>query len=747
MAALVPGSSLGPYTVREQLGSGGMGEVYLADDPRLSRRVAIKILSPSLTSDDTAKQRFLQEAQAASALDHPNICTIFDVGETDDGQLDLVMAHYEGETLADRLQAGPIGVAEAVELVSQVGRGLGEAHRAGVVHRDIKPANLLLTSGGTVKILDFGLAKLMGSEGATQIGTMLGTVAYMSPEQARGEGVDHRTDIWALGVVLYEMLAGRRPFEGENLLAISGAIQDARPAPLGGEAASLSGVVVRALSKKRTERPQQASDFVEELGAALGPGASTVASADAGSSIAVLPFADMSAAKDQDYFCEGMAEEIINALTKLDGLKVASRTSSFQFKGESDDIRAIGDALGVTTVLEGSVRTAGTRLRVTAQLINIADGYHLWSERYDRTMEDVFDIQDEIAAAITEALKVELVGGTPAPAVERFTDDLDAYHLYLQGRHQWLNRPDGWLAKATRCYEEATEKDPDYPLAHAGTAQLDVIRGVYGMLPPKVAFPQARRACELALAKGPDVAEVHATSGMIETTFDWDWEASERSHTKAIALDATDPLPLLWRGVLFACTGRQAKAEADAAAALALDPLTSYTRTIAASSKSLGKTVQGVEMLRTTLEADPDYMLAHFLAAMGYGGLSMHQQAIGHAQQADRLAGHLPFTAGQLGQAYARAGQTTEAKAVLDELKKRSEREYVPMVALAFIAAALGAMDDALDWLEQEHRDRGVLLWMMGASPLFAEFRGEARFQALLRQMGLGGPVLEEKNG
>ena len=470
--ALSPGATLGPYTIRDQIGAGGMGEVYTADDPRLGRQVAIKVLSPELTRDGTAKQRFLQEAQAASALDHPNICTTHDVGETDDGQLYLVMAHYDGETLADRLDRGALPLDEAIDLVSQVGKGLAEAHRAGVVHRDIKPANLLLTSSGTVKILDFGLAKLVGAEGATQTGTMLGTVAYMSPEQARGETVDHRTDIWALGVVLYEMLAGRRPFEGDNLLAISSAIQESRPASLSGEAASVGGVVARALSKKRTERPQQVGQWIDELRAALGAGPAA-APADTGPSVAVLPFADMSAAKDQDYFCEGMAEEIINALTKLDGLAVASRTSSFQFKGTSDDIRAIGDALNVKAVLEGSVRTAGNRLRVTAQLIKIADGYHLWSERYDRTMEDVFDIQDEIAAAITEALKLELVGGGRAPAVKRYTDDLDAYHLYLQGRHHYLNRPPGWLAKATRCYEEAVERDPHYPLAHAGIGQLE----------------------------------------------------------------------------------------------------------------------------------------------------------------------------------------------------------------------------------------------------------------------------------
>ena len=367
---LTPGTKLGPYQIVSQLGQGGMGVVYTATDPRLKRTVAIKLLPPDLTKDEIAKQRFLQEAQAASALDHPNICTIHEINETDDGQLYLVMSHYEGETLKERISRGPLDLTDAIGIATQVGEGLAEAHKAGIVHRDIKPANLLVTKTGTVKILDFGLAKLAGAEGMTQTGTTLGTVAYMSPEQLRGEEVDQRTDIWSLGVVLFEMVAGQRPFKGERLEAVSVNILQSQPTSLGGSRpgvlADLERLVNRALVKPVAERYQTVTDLLGELRKLQSsPTVATPVQPDQ-PSIAVLSFTNMSADPEQEYFCDGMAEEIINALTKLENLRVVARTSAFQFKGQSLDLREVGKKLDVTSVLEGSVRKAGNRLRVTA---------------------------------------------------------------------------------------------------------------------------------------------------------------------------------------------------------------------------------------------------------------------------------------------------------------------------------------------------------------------------------------------
>lgn len=502
------GQTVSHYRILERLGTGSMGEVYLAEDLRLGRKVALKLLPSDLTRDEAAKARLIREARTASLLDHPHICTVYDIEELSTGQLLLVMAYCDGVTLKTRLEQGPLPIEEAVGLACQMAEALIEAHSRGIVHRDIKPANAMVTKSGRLKLVDFGLAHLPEATALTAAGTILGTPAYMAPEQLRGEEADARADLWALGAVLYEMLAGRPPFGGAILEAVLYSVVHEAPEPVdrvrNGLPAALVRIVNRALAKDRQSRYQQAEQMLAELHtcqARLSAGearAVGVATAQI-PSIAVMPFANLSADPEQEYFCEGMTEELITALGAIDGLRVAAKTSTFHVKGKDLEIRAIGDQLNVETLLEGSVRKVGDRLRVTAQLVNVSDGYHLWSERYDRRLDDVFAVQDEIARAIVAKLKVKLVGPQEAPLVKRASANLEAYQLYLKGRYHFARRYKGGLEQAVDCFSRALDLDRDFAPALAGLADGLSVTGFYGFGLPRALVPKARQAAERAL--------------------------------------------------------------------------------------------------------------------------------------------------------------------------------------------------------------------------------------------------------
>jgi len=569
------GTTLGHYRIVEQIGAGGMGVVYRAHDERLDRDVAIKVLHQDVAQDADRLARFEQEAKAVAKLDHPNILAIHDFG-TDHGVTYAVTELLDGQNLRQSIPATGMPWQKVVEMGAAIADGLAVAHGKGIVHRDLKPENVFITSDGRVKILDFGLAQVKEpveeeaetatlTPAGTVPGTVMGTMGYMSPEHLRGEPTDARSDIFALGCVLYEMLTGSSPFRRDTTADTMAAILKEEPPDV-----SLSGVkvtrelnriVAHCVEKNPRGRFQSAADLAFALRSVdlarpdRGPGLAVDGSArpvpsDEVPSIAVLPFTDMSPARDQDYFCEGMAEEIINALTKIENLRVAARMSAFQFKGRSEDARQIGDTLNVKMLLEGSVRTAGNHLRVTAQLINVEDGYHLWSERYDRELDDVFEIQDEITSEIVTALEGRIGERTQFRA-KRGTENVEAYHLYLKGRYFWVHRQKGMMQKALEAYRQAVEKDPSYSLAYAGLCWIYTILGLYGALPPDRAYAKAEAAGKRALALDPDhdFADVQITAWALGFFFEWDWGKAAQAVGRAIEIEADHVMSHVFNGL------------------------------------------------------------------------------------------------------------------------------------------------------------------------------------------------------
>jgi serine/threonine-protein kinase len=723
------------YAIDREVGSGGMATVYLAEDLKHHRQVAVKVLRPELAVA-LGSERFLREIEVTAGLSHPHILPLHDSGDAD-GFVFYAMPYVAGESLRQRLnRETQFSIDDALRITEQVAAALDFAHRRNVIHRDIKPENILLHEGEAM-VADFGIALAVaaaGGERLTETGLSIGTPEYMSPEQVAGERkVDARSDVYSLACVLYEMLAGQPPFTAATAQAVMArhltdpvpAITTVRP----GVSQPVATAITEALGKVPADRFASARAFAEALRAdALEAEADT-------KSIGVLPFENLSPEPDQEYFSDGLTEEVINALTQLPGLHVAARTSSFWYKGKSPDLVEVGDKLKVHTVLEGSVRKAGSRVRITAQLVNVADGYHLWSERYDRDLGDVFALQDEIARTIANRLKLTLVHSAGGETVTAPTDDLEAYDLYLKGRYWWNQRGVG-LQKGLECFQNAVERDPGYALAHAGIADAYCLLGFYNVMRSHDAYPKAKAAALRALELDASLSAAHAALGYVGMVYEWDWVTAEREFLRAIELDPRYVSAQLWHGIyLWYAKGDWDAAVAKTRYAIGLDPLSVFTHTQLGATLSFARRYdEALTMLDRALELDSLYFLAHHYMGETYRHQARYEEAAEALERAIRLSGASPWSATQLALTHAAAGRVSEAETVLGEWLASGRCDVFPL-CVALVQFAIGDRDQGYVWLEHAYEQRDGLLPVVSWYRDFDGERDDPRLQNLLRRL------------
>ena len=744
-------SSVGSrYAIESEIGHGGMAVVYRARDLRYGRVVALKVLQPHL-SEALGAERFLREVGVVARLHHPHLLPLYDSGELD-GLLYYVTPYVTGGSLGDLMEReGRLPLSRALELAREVADALDYAHRQQIVHRDIKPANILLDEGHAV-VADFGVATAVSAavgSGPTQPGGLVGTPAYMSPEQAADQPLDGRSDIYALGCVLYAMLTGHPPFTATSPVALL-ALRLTDPAPTlaaGGVAVppEVEDLMARALARRPEDRFQSGADLALALsGAGQGPDAAAAgggaAAAHRIASIGVLPFANMSADPQNEYFSDGMTEELINALGQVPGLRVAARTSAFTFKGREVDVREVGRRLDVAAVLEGSVRRAGGRIRVAAQLVSAADGYRIWSATFDRDLADVFALQEELAQAIVAALPLPQTPG-PVTLIRPSTSGTEAYSLYLKGRFFTSKRSIEGLSAGIGHFEQAIALDPAYALAHAALAEGWAFRGFeeFGDLSPLLAMPRAETAVRRALELDPSLPEGHCIRAIIRILFDWDTKGAEVALRRAIELKPNLPLAHVWYAVMLLTRGNHEEAIARCEHAVALDPLALSIQAVhGLCCHFAGRFDEALTRHRGILELESANPRALVWSCRTLRVAGRIEEALRMAEEAVARCGRLPVIVGELGTALGLLGRHTEAAATLDDLQELRHRRYVSPAWEIPILQALGKTEQVRDAFSRMEAERSGLVPFLATDPVWAEFRPFGWFRDLLTRTGAG---------
>jgi TolB-like protein/Tfp pilus assembly protein PilF len=779
MEVVMIGTTISHYKIVEKLGGGGMGVVYKAEDTKLRRIVALKFLSPDLARDEQAKTRFVHEAQAASALRHPNICTIHDIDETADNRLFIVMDFYEGKTLKEMIESGPLPIDKAIDVAIQVAQGLAKAHESGVVHRDIKPANILIGQDGIARIVDFGLAKLSGQTMLTKAGSTLGTEAYMSPEQARGESVDHRTDIWSLGVTMYEMVTGQLPFKSEYHDGLVYSLLNEQPSPMTGLRTGvpmeLERITGKCVEKKAADRYQHADELLVDL-RSLKRRVETGGAAQAAAvakplmrkkyavyaglfilvaailltvkvllptrevldSIAVLPLENLSGDPAQEYFSDGMTDALITELQKIKSLRVISRTSVRQYKGTIKTLPEIARELNVKAVVEGSVLRDSDNVRINVQLLQASPEKHLWANAFDRKMKNVLGLQSEVARSIAQEIRVTVTPQEQTRLASGRPINTEAYQLYLQGRYHFAQRTLAAFNKSIQLFQQALDKDPDDALAYAGLAESYGILPFYGGALPKDAFPKAKAAALKALELDNSLAEAHAAVGFVLFYWDWDWPAAEKELLQAIDLKQSYVVAHHWYAEYLSAMGRHEQAVAEIKIAQELDPVSPLMLAIGGEvCNHAGRYDEAIEQCLKALELDPNFALAHGNLSGAYRRKGMYKESITEAEKSVELYGSTFDSLILQVHVYAVAGARAKALAILNQAAQRSNRPEFDTWEMAEVCAFLGETKGALDWLETAYDQRNPYLVFLNVEHDLDALHSERRFQDLVRRMNL----------